>query len=135
MLQNLCLYRGTYTRTGTYIYLISPVEVYKTYAYIEVPLGTTKLILIPRRLHLFGGTHRYYRDITEHILVLRNLFLYGSTRKYYLFKCLKRHIFVHISNLYIYLKVPVGATNLYSYEGTHRYYGVYPYPELIRRYP
>ena len=32
---------------------------------------------------MFGGTRRYYRDITEHILVLRNLSLYNSTRKYY----------------------------------------------------
>ena len=82
----------------------------------------TELIFILRRLHLFGGTRRYYRDITERILVLRNLSLYGSTRKYYLFKCPKRHILVLISNLYIYLKVPVGTTNLYlySYGGTHR---------------
>ena len=55
--QNLCLYRGT-------------LWYYKTYTY------TIGLILILRRLHLFGGTRRYYRDITEHILVLRNLSLY-----------------------------------------------------------
>ena len=46
-------------------------------------MGTTELILILRSLHLFGGTRRYYGDITECILVLRNLSLYGSTRKYY----------------------------------------------------
>ena len=63
-LQNLCLYRGT-------------LRYYKTYTYI---IG---LILILRRLHMFGGTRRYYRDITERILVLRNLSFYGSTRKYY----------------------------------------------------
>ena len=32
---------------------------------------------------MFGGTRRYYRDITKHILVLRNLSLYSSTCKYY----------------------------------------------------
>ena len=32
---------------------------------------------------MFGGTCRYYGDITERILVLRNLSLYRSTRKYY----------------------------------------------------
>ena len=73
----------TYPHTHTYISLKSPVGVHKTYAYTDVPLGTTKLILILRSLHLFGGTRRYYRDMTERILVLRNLFLYGSTRKYY----------------------------------------------------
>ena len=73
----------TYPHTRTYISLKSPVGVHRTYAYTEVPLGTTKLILILWSLHLFGGTRRYYRDMTEHILVLPNLFLYGSTRKYY----------------------------------------------------
>ena len=73
----------TYPHTRTYISLKSPVGVHRTYAYTKVPLGTTKLILILRSLHLFGGTRRYYRDMTERILVLRNLFLYGSTRKYY----------------------------------------------------
>ena len=73
----------TYPHTRTYISLKSPVGVHRTYAYTEVSLGTTKLILILRSLHLFGGTRRYYRDMMERILVLRNLFLYGSTRKYY----------------------------------------------------
>ena len=73
----------TYPHTRTYISLKSPVGVHRTYAYTEVPLGTTKLILILRSLHLFGGTRRYYRDMTERILILRNLFLYGSTHKYY----------------------------------------------------
>ena len=73
----------TYPHTRTYISLKSSVGVHRTYAYTEVPLGTTRLILILRSLHLFGGTRGYYRDMTEHILVLRNLFLYESTRKYY----------------------------------------------------
>ena len=73
----------TYPHTHTYITLKSPVGVHRTYAYTEVPLGTTKIILILWSLHLFRGTRRYYRDITERILVLRNLSLYGSTRKYY----------------------------------------------------
>ena len=54
--QNLCLYRDT-------------LRYYKAYTY------TIGLILILRSLHLFGGTRRYYRDITEYILVLRNLLL------------------------------------------------------------
>ena len=73
----------TYPHTRTYIFLKSPVGVHRTYAYTEIPLGTTKLILILLSLHLFGGTRRYYEDITDSILVLRNLPLYGSTRKYY----------------------------------------------------
>ena len=73
----------TYPHTRTYISLKSLVGVHRTYTYTEVPLGTIRLILILRILHLFGGTRMYYRDITERILVLQNLFLYGSTRKYY----------------------------------------------------
>ena len=101
---NLYIYLdgGTYPHTHTFISLIL-VQIsrrsYRVYAYTKVPLGTTRLILILRSLHLFGGTRRYYKDITEDILVLRNLFLYGSTRKYYLLKCPKRHILVIISNL------------------------------------
>ena len=75
--QNLCLYRGTISTTrlilipqGLYLY-------HRAYTY------TIGLILILRRLPLFGGTRRYYKDITEHILVLWNLSLYRSTRKYY----------------------------------------------------
>ena len=81
------------------IFLKSPVGVHITYAHTKVPIGIKKLILTLRSLHLFGGTRRYYRDITKHILVLQNLFLYGSTRKYYLFKCPKRHELMLISNL------------------------------------
>ena len=73
----------TYPYTRPYLSLKSPVGVHITYAYTEVPLGTTKLILILRNLHLFRGIRRYYRDMTERVRVLRNLFLYGSTRKYY----------------------------------------------------
>ena len=72
----------TYPHTRTYIFLKSPVGVHRTYAYMEIPLGTTKLILILRSLNLFGGTRRYYGDITDHIQILRNLPLYWSTRKY-----------------------------------------------------
>ena len=82
-LQNLCLYRRTY------IYLKSPVGVYRTYAYTEVPLGTTRMILIPQGLYLYYEDYTCLEvpvgttEITERILVLRNLFLYGSTCKYY----------------------------------------------------
>ena len=44
--QNLCLYRDTYTRTGTYIYLRSPVGVDRTYAYTEVLIHVLVLISI-----------------------------------------------------------------------------------------
>ena len=37
----------TYPHTRTYIYLRSSVGVHRTYAHTEVPLCTTKLILIP----------------------------------------------------------------------------------------
>ena len=67
---------------------------YRTYPYVELtlikdlcsfgtPVGVTKLILMLRSLHLFGGTHGYHIEITERILVLQNLFLYGSTRRKY----------------------------------------------------
>ena len=68
--------------------------------YYKAYTHTIGLILILRRLHLFGGTRRYYKDITERILVLRNFSLYGSTCKYYLFKCPKRHILVLISLIF-----------------------------------
>ena len=76
---------------------------------------------------MFGGTRRYYRDITERILVLGNLFLYESTCKYYLFKYPKRRTLVLISNLsYTHTGVPVGTTkfNLIRslYGDTRRYY-------------
>ena len=83
---------------------------------------------------MFRGTRRYYRDITERILVLRNLFLYGSTCKYYLFKCPKRHILVLISNLYLFLKVPAGNIDLYSYGGTRRYCRTYTYTSYLILY-
>ena len=63
--------------------------VYETYAYIEVPLGTTKFILIPQDLYLYYGDYTCSEvpvgttEIMERILLLRNLFLYESTRKYY----------------------------------------------------
>ena len=107
-LQILCLYRGT-------------LRYYKADTY------TIGFILILLRLHLFGGTRRYYRDITERIMVLRNLFLYGSTRKYYLFKCPKRRTLVLISNLsYTHTGVLVGTTEFILirslYRDTRRYY-------------
>ena len=107
-LQNLCLYRVT-------------LRYYKADTY------TIRLILILRRLHLFGGTRRYYRDITERILVLWNLFLYGSTRQYYLFQCPKRRTLVLISNLsYTHTGVPVGTIEFILirslYGDTRRYY-------------
>ena len=62
---------------------------------------------------MFGGTRRYYRDITERILVLRNLFLSGSTREFYYFKCPKRRTLMLISNLsYTHTGVPVGTIEL-----------------------
>ena len=78
-LQNLCLDRGT-------------LRYYNAYTY------TIRLILILRSLHLFGGTRRYYKGITERILILRNLFLYGSTRKYYWFK--KTHTCAYIKLIF-----------------------------------
>ena len=113
---------------------------YRAYSYAELILITDLcsftslvcgiellLILILRSLHLFGGTRRYHREITERILVLRNLFLYGSTRKYYLFKCPKRRTLVLISNLsYTHTGVPVGTTEFILirslYGDTRRYY-------------
>ena len=115
--QNLCLYRGT-------------LRYYKAYTH------TIGLILILQRLHLFGGTRRYYRDITERILVLWNLFLYGSTSKYYLFKYPKRRTLVLISNLsYTHTGVPVGTTEFILirslYGGTCRYYRTHTYSCIL----
>ena len=121
----------TYPYTRTYLSLKSPVGVHRTYAYTEVPLGTTKLILILRSLHLFRGTRRYYRDMTERIRVLRNLFLYGSTRKYYKYyktytgtsylnlvlRSISWHYgtYTYVTELILVLRI------LYLFEGTHRY--------------
>ena len=44
--QNLCLYRDTYTRTGTYIYLKSHVGVHRTYAYTEILIHVLVLMSI-----------------------------------------------------------------------------------------
>ena len=79
---------------------------YRTYAYTEVPLSTTKLILILRSLHLFGGTRRYYRDMTERILVWRNLFLYGKV----LVSTTKLILVLRI--LYLYYEAYPGLTKL-----------------------
>ena len=46
---------------------------------VGTPIGVTKLILILRSLHLFGGTRRYHRDygtcigIAELILIRKYL--------------------------------------------------------------
>ena len=95
-LQNLCcLYRGTYTRTGTYLHLRSPVGVYR---------DITECILVFQNLFLYGSTRKYYLfkfpkrrtlvlisnlsythtgvpvGTTEFILIRS---LYGDTRRYY----------------------------------------------------
>ena len=44
--QNLCLYSDTYTCTGAYIYLRSPVGVHRTYAYTEILIHVLVLISI-----------------------------------------------------------------------------------------
>ena len=58
-------------------------------------VGVTKLILILRSLHLFGGTRRYHRDygtctgiaelilIRKYLLVLQNLYWYFVSYLYY----------------------------------------------------
>ena len=50
-LQNLCLYKGTYTRTDTYLHLRSPVGVSR---------DITERILVLRNLFLYGSTRKYY---------------------------------------------------------------------------
>ena len=46
---------------------------YRTYPYMKVPVGTTKLILVLRILYLF---YEVYPGLTELILVLQNLYMY-----------------------------------------------------------
>ena len=53
---------------------------------------------------MFGGTRRYYRDITEHILVLRNLSLYGSTRKNYKTYTGITELILVLLNLFLYFR-------------------------------
>ena len=95
MLIQRSLYRGTYTRTGTYLYLRSLVGVYR---YI------TERILVLRNLFLYGSTRKYYlfkcpkrRTLvlisnlsythtgvpvgTIEFILIRSL--YGDTRRYY----------------------------------------------------
>ena len=76
LITDLCLFRTL-------------VGVHRAYAHTEVPLGTTMLILILRSLHLFEGTRRYNRGITERILVLRNLDMYFRS-----YTCLTERILI-----------------------------------------
>ena len=46
---------------------------YRTYSYMKVPVGTTKLMLVLRILYLF---YEVYPGLTELILVLQNLYMY-----------------------------------------------------------
>ena len=103
---------------------------YRAYAYIEVPLGITRLILILRSLHLFGGIRRYYRDlylflyfgsyacITKLILVLQNVYLC-----YRAYSCISDLIHV-LRNLYL----------SYGYKSTRRYYRTFYLYKSTRRY-
>ena len=82
---NLYIYLdgGTYPHTDTSIYLILVQISRKSYRAYAIYRGTLRyykaytytigLILILQRLHLFGGTRRYYRDITELILIRKYL--------------------------------------------------------------
>ena len=97
-LQNLCYYRGT-------------IRYYKAHTY------TIELILIRRSLHLFGGTRRYYRAITECILVVQNLYTYFRSYMY-----ITEPILV-LRNLYLRYRanycisdteVPVGTTEHFT---------------------
>ena len=108
---SLFIYEGTYTHTGTSIYLIL-VQIshrsYRAYTYTKVlihvlvllsilylfrsPIGVTGLILIQRYSKVLQNLYLYfvsYTCTTEHILVLRILCLY-----YGAYSCISDLIFV-----------------------------------------
>ena len=123
---SLYIYEGTYTHTGTSIYLVL-VQIsrrsYRAYTYTEVPLGTTELILVFRILYLYYGA---YPCLTDNILVLRSLFLYFGS-----YTCITEHILV-FRILYLYYRCFACITILililqnlylyYRYGSTRRYY-------------
>ena len=109
---------------------------YRAYSYSEVPVRTTKLILVLRILYLYYGA---YPCLTELILVLLSLFLYFGS-----YTCITGHILVlRILYLYYetcsYAKVPVGSYWFISPEGnifvlisySYTYTCTYPYHRHI----
>ena len=79
---------------------------YRTYPYMKVPVGTTKLILVLRILYLF---YEIYPGLKELIPVLQNLYMYFKS-----YTCNKELILV-LRNLYgsygsySCAKVPIGT--------------------------
>ena len=76
LIPNLCLFK---TLVGvTELILIQNLYLTDLFS-VGTPVGVTKLILILRSLHWFGGTRRYHRDygtctgIVELILILKYL--------------------------------------------------------------
>ena len=99
------LYRGTYPHTRTYNYLRSLVGVHRTYAYIEVPLGTIRLILIPF-LRILYLCYKAYSCILDLILVFRILYLYLGT-----YSCISDLILI-LQSIYLYLESYTCITEL-----------------------
>ena len=87
MVLNLYIYLdgGTYPHTHTFISLIL-VQIsrrsYRAYAYTEVPLGTTKLILIPYDLYLYYGDYSCLEVPVGTTEILRNVYWYCRTYPY-----------------------------------------------------
>ena len=110
MVLNLYIYLDgdTYLHTYTSIYLILvwiSHRSYRAYSYTEVPLGTTKFILIPYGLYLDYGDYTCLEVPVGTTEILQNLFLYFRS-----YTCIPKLILVfqifqrtYISNLYLYL--------------------------------
>ena len=87
MVLNLYIYldEGTYPHTHTSISLIL-VQIshrsYRAYAYTEVPLGTTRLILIPQGLYLYYGVYTCSEVPIGTTEILRNVYWYCETHSY-----------------------------------------------------
>ena len=86
---------------------------YGTYPYMEVPVSTTKLILVLRILYLY---YEVYPGLTELILVLLNLFLYLRSYTGVTEHILVLRILCLCYGAYSCTKVPVGTTQVHYTE-------------------
>ena len=84
---NLYIYLdgGTYPHTHISIYLIliqTSRRSYRAYTYTEVPLGTTKLTLMPYGLYLYYGDYTCLEVPVGTTEILRNVYWYCGTYSY-----------------------------------------------------
>ena len=89
-----------------------PVGVYRTYAYIEVPLGTTKLILISYGLYLYYGGYTCLEVPVGTTEILRNVYWYCGTYPYTEVPVSMTKLILVLRILYLYYEAYPGLTEL-----------------------